>query len=826
MTQTAKLVASAMARSNKGLAGQVKFGTVGADLVELRVDALDKPDLEMLRASTVTPSILTCRAAEEGGHFHGDETARIATLTRAVELDFDYVDFEIATMRKIRRVAQTGAQLVLSYHDFEGMPKDVEALTKEALDLGADVVKVAARVDSLRDVLRLASLGTRVRDAGKTFVPVPLGPHGTSGRILAGKLGAAWTYAPARGGDATGPGQIGLDEALELYRVQSVHAGTEVYGIVGIHALSSRSPRMHNWLFVRLERDAVYVPFQEGDLGAFVAAARELGVSGLSVTNPFKEAILPFLDEVDEAARRIGAVNTIVVRDGHLCGYNTDREGVLEPLRAAGNLRGKKAVVVGAGGAARAAVAALSDLGASVRVLARRPERARKLAEPLGVEAGSLVGPIDEAWDVLVNATPIGSLGSSEQEFPLGEVPEHAVVFDMVTVPEETPLIRRAREAGARTITGLAMLSAQARHQARLWTGVLPGADEMERAARREAGLGRYSRQMLFTEIGEEGQRRIRSKRVLVVGMGALGSVSAEMLVRAGVQGLRIVDRDYVDESNLQRQSLYDEEDWQTGLPKAIAAARKLTRINGDVHVEPHVEDLHAGNVRRLFEGIDLVLDGTDNFETRYLLNDASVETGVPWIYAACVGSYGMSFVVIPGTTPCLRCLMEEEPAPGTSPTCDTAGVISPAVHAVASFQVTEALKLLSGREDALHGSIMSLDVWHGRVDRFKPSSPRAECPACERRSLDYLAGTSESQALTLCGRNAVQIRPAKPADLELKGVATRLSELGEVTVNAYLLRAKLDGCEIVLFKDGRAIVHGTEELSEAKSLYARYVGS
>ena len=202
---------------------------------------------------------------------------------------------------------------------------------------------------------------------------------------------------------------------------------------------------------------------------------------------------------------------------------------------------------------------------------------------------------------------------------------------------------------------------------------------------------------------------------MLVVGVGALGSVSSEMITRAGVASLRIVDRDYVDESNLQRQSLFDEDDWRQGLPKAIAAVRKLSRINSDVHVEAIVADVHAGNVSSLFRGADLVLDGTDNFEKRYLLNDASVESGVPWIYAACVGSYGMSFVVIPGRTPCLRCFMEEEPAPGTSPTCDTAGVIAPIVHAVAGFQVSEALKILAGREDALHGEVLSLDVWRGR---------------------------------------------------------------------------------------------------------------
>jgi adenylyltransferase/sulfurtransferase len=400
----------------------------------------------------------------------------------------------------------------------------------------------------------------------------------------------------------------------------------------------------------------------------------------------------------------------------------------------------------------------------------------------------------------------------------------------MVTVPEETELIRKARGSGASTVTGLEMLAAQAVPQAKLWLDVEPEASELLGYARGELArrVRRYSRQILFQGIGAAGQERIRRSSVLVVGAGALGSIAAEVLVRAGVARLRLVDRDYVDESNLQRQSLYDEHDLAEGLPKAVAAQRKLSAINGEVAIEARVEDVHAGNVLGLLDGMDLVLDGTDNFETRYLLNDASIRMGIPWIYAACVGSYGMSFAVRPGLTPCLRCLLEEEPPPGTSPTCDTAGVIAPAVHAVSAFQLAEALKILSGRTEALTGAVLSLDVWEGKSDAFRARKKRDDCPACGLGKLEYLAGATESQTLTLCGRNAVQVRPARPAALALEGVAARLRDSGEasdVIVNAYLLRGKLAGREIVLFPDGRAIVQGTEDPAEARSLYARYVG-
>jgi len=819
-----RLVVSIQADTADELARTALDRAARADIVELRIDGIDRPDLERLRdigQKLGKPLLLTCRSAREGGAFSGTEGERLSILERAIGLGFEYVDVEIdALSSPLPRRSET--KLVLSHHDFQSFPADVDLKIARALELGADVVKIAARVSSLEGSLRLASAGERAREAGKSYVPVPLGPAGTSGRILASRLGAAFTYAPVAATKATGPGQVPLDELLDLYRFRSLSGETAIFGIVGERALETLSPAMHNRLFERLGKNAVYVPFQETDLRGFVSAAREIGVAGLSVTLPFKEAILEHLDEVDSLAARIGAVNTVVVRDGKWHGYNTDRDGVLEPLGKLGPLRGKRAVVIGAGGAARAAAHALAENEASILVLARTESRASALAAAVGAQSGPLERLASERWDLLVNATPVSPHVDS--------IPRMSIVFDMVTVPEETDLIRKAREAGATVVTGLEMLAAQAVPQAKLWIAEEPDASELLGYARSHLAKRdrRYSRQILFQGIGASGQERIRGSSVLVVGGGALGSIASEVLVRAGVSRLRLVDRDYVDESNLQRQSLYDEQDLALGLPKAVAAQRKLQRINGGVEIEGRVEDVHAGNVLGLFEGIDLVLDGTDNFETRYLLNDASIETGVPWIYAACVGSYGMSFVVRPGVTACLRCLLEEEPLPGTSPTCDTAGIIAPAVHAVSAFQLAEALKILSGRTVALTGAVLSIDVWQGRADSFRPQGKREGCPACGLGRLDYLAGVSESQTLTLCGRDAVQVRPARPASLVLEDVALRLRALGEVSevvVNSYLLRGRISGRYIVLFPDGRAIVQGTQDPAEARSLYARYVG-
>lgn len=353
-------------------------------------------------------------------------------------------------------------------------------------------------------------------------------------------------------------------------------------------------------------------------------------------------------------------------------------------------------------------------------------------------------------------------------------------------------------------------------------------------------GESRYSRQTRFSPIGEDGQERISRSRALVVGAGALGCAALDQLVRAGVGRVRFCDRDTVELTNLQRQSLYDEADAAEGLPKTEAARRRLARVNEEVELEPLALDLHAGNIRRVFDGVDLVLDATDNFETRYLINDAAVESGTPWIYAACVGSYGMTFTVAPGRTPCLRCVVPDLPPPGSSPTCDTAGVIAPAVSAVMGYAVAEALKALAGRGEALTGGIWHLDVWERTAYRMDIGEPDPDCPACGRREFPFLAEGGRGASLTLCGRNAVQVRPPTPAGngageadeegARLARLAARLEEVPEVAgslrASEHLLQFEVGGRRLVVFPDGRAIVHGVTDPSEARTLVSRYVGN
>ncbi len=345
----------------------------------------------------------------------------------------------------------------------------------------------------------------------------------------------------------------------------------------------------------------------------------------------------------------------------------------------------------------------------------------------------------------------------------------------------------------------------------------------------------RYSRQTLFSGIGADGQRRLGERRVLVVGAGALGAASLDMLVRAGVGAVRFVDRDTVELSNLQRQCLYDESDASEGVPKAEGARRRLARVNGEVALEPLALDLHAGNIREVFAGVDLALDATDNFETRYLLNDAAVALGIPWIYAACVGSYGMTLTIRPGRTGCLRCVIPEAPPPGASPTCDTAGVIAPAVHAVAAYAVAEALKLLAGREEALATGIWHLDVWERTAYRMEIGGPDPDCPACGRREFEFLDGDAGPSQITFCGRDAVQVRPPAGSDGSaevdlLDRLRDRLEQLPRVRPtlrhSALLLQFEVEDRRLVVFPDGRAIVHGSGDPAEARTLVSRYIGS
>ncbi|HTY61752.1 MAG TPA: ThiF family adenylyltransferase [Acidobacteriota bacterium] len=337
---------------------------------------------------------------------------------------------------------------------------------------------------------------------------------------------------------------------------------------------------------------------------------------------------------------------------------------------------------------------------------------------------------------------------------------------------------------------------------------------------------GRYSRQVLFSGIGNEGQGRIIASRVAVVGCGALGSVQASLLVRAGVGTLRIIDRDFVEESNLQRQILFDEEDVRSVQPKAIAAEKKLQPVNSLVKVEGVVEDVNAATVERLLGGFDLIVDASDNFDVRFLINDYAIKNGIPWIYGACVGSYGMTFPILPGESACLRCVFESLPSAGPAPSCDTAGVIGPIVSVIAAMQVAEALKILSGRRDDVNRRMTMIDLWENSHEEVNLPSRHPDCPCCGHRKFPYLEGILGADATTLCGRSSVQIRRREGGKIDLEGLARRLGPLGRLERNRFLLRAVIDGYQLTIFADGRAIINGTYDMSIAKSLYARYIGN
>jgi adenylyltransferase/sulfurtransferase len=339
--------------------------------------------------------------------------------------------------------------------------------------------------------------------------------------------------------------------------------------------------------------------------------------------------------------------------------------------------------------------------------------------------------------------------------------------------------------------------------------------------------LTRYSKQTRFTPIGEQGQQRLLDSRVLLCGCGALGSVLAETLARAGVGFLRIVDRDFVDLSNLQRQVLFDEHDVAERLPKAIAAADKLRRINSQVEIEPIVADINHANILGFAQNVDLILDGTDNFEIRFLINDAALETGLPWIYAGVIGSHGQTMTIFPGETGCLRCLIDTPPDPGSTETCDTAGVLGPAVNVIASLEAAAALKILTGQRDLIEPALTIIDVWDTTFRRMSVADlrERSNCPACKQGERLWLSGRQGAQTTILCGRNAVQISPQQKSQLTLEQLAEKLQGTGTVTLNPWLLRLTLADHELTLFRDGRAIIQGTEDLPTARTLYARYVG-
>ncbi len=300
----------------------------------------------------------------------------------------------------------------------------------------------------------------------------------------------------------------------------------------------------------------------------------------------------------------------------------------------------------------------------------------------------------------------------------------------------------------------------------------------------------------------------------------------ADTLVRAGVGRVRIIDRDVVELNNLQRQVLFDEEDVARGLPKAVAAAEKLRQINSQVIVEPVVADVNPANVERLIDDVDVVLDGTDNFETRFLLNDACFKHATPWVYGAVLATYGMTRAIIPRRTPCFRCLLAEMPSPGSTPTCDTAGVLGAAVNVVASLEATEGLKILLGKTDALYSGLLYIDVWAGTFERLEMGRREEPCPVCDLGRFEFLEAEAGSYLTRLCGREAVQIGVYGEAKVHLPDLAKRLESIGEVRLNDYMLRFRVDSYELTVFPDGRTIVKGTTDEATARTLYARYVGS
>jgi len=335
----------------------------------------------------------------------------------------------------------------------------------------------------------------------------------------------------------------------------------------------------------------------------------------------------------------------------------------------------------------------------------------------------------------------------------------------------------------------------------------------------------RYLRQTIFAPFGAAGQERLLAARVVIIGCGANGSMMASTLARAGVGTLILADRDFVELNNLQRQILFDEDDVARNVPKAIAAADKLRRANSSIQIEGIVTDVNVENIEELIAGATLVLDGTDNFETRFLINDACVKHAIPWIYAGAVASYGMTMTIVPRETACLRCVFTREPAPGTLPTCDTAGIIPPIVNVMASIASAEAIKFIAGA-GTRNAGIINVDLWDNAFESFTIAR-RADCPACGQNKFEFLEGArGGTMTAFLCGRNAIQVNPGRGHTLNLATLAERLRQVGKISLNEYLLRLEIENCELTIFPDARAIIKGTADATIARSVYAKYIGT
>ena len=343
------------------------------------------------------------------------------------------------------------------------------------------------------------------------------------------------------------------------------------------------------------------------------------------------------------------------------------------------------------------------------------------------------------------------------------------------------------------------------------------------------AELQRYSRQIRFPHFGIAGQQKLSQSTALVVGCGALGSIICNTLARAGVGRLKIVDRDFVEISNLQRQVLYDELDVAENLPKAIAAAKKLRAINSQVAIEPIVADVDPANIESLIDGVGVIVDGTDNFEIRFLINDVSAKHSIPWVYGGCLGADGQTMTIWPGETACLNCLMlDGPPPPGSTPTCDSFGIMAPIINVIASLQANEAIKILSGNREAISRKLSDFSTWENEFRQMDVSKlrERVDCPTCKHQRYEWLNGTRGSYGTVLCGRNAVQLSYPDSDPISLEELAKRLERVGSVSVNRFLLKLDVDDFSITAFPDGRAIISGTDDIAVARKLYAQYLGS
>ena len=342
-----------------------------------------------------------------------------------------------------------------------------------------------------------------------------------------------------------------------------------------------------------------------------------------------------------------------------------------------------------------------------------------------------------------------------------------------------------------------------------------------------EQSLERYSRQILFQHIDEDRQKKLIDSTVLLIGCGALGTVSSSYLVRAGIGQLRIIDRDFIEENNLQRQILFDEDDILENVPKAIAAQKKLQRINPNIKVEGFVTDINYSNIEELTKDVDIIIDGTDNFETRFLVNDYCVKNSIPWVYGACIGSRGVVMNIIPSMTPCLRCVFETMPQMGSFPTCDTAGVIGPIAGIIASFQVTEAIKILTGNYDSVNKNLLEIDVWETNFRQIDISELKDtnNCPTCKLYNYEFLKAEAGIMTTLLCGKNAIQVMSRNIGNIDLRHLERRLGSIADISCNDFMLKFNIKDHAFTVFPDGRAIITGTADTRIAKSLYSKYLG-